>query len=143
MDNRPLHADDLMSALLRVVDQFESVSGENVRESELPGEFVEDPNGVLSVDPDGMYRFEVRDRGHVAAQTVSRDLNEVLFAVVNGIVSNHAVEAIARRPDYDSIDDTRRFWFPLWSRWMHQLSEDWGVRVDDEIRSILETDPFE
>ncbi|MCK8615419.1 immunity 63 family protein [Gordonia sp. C13] len=142
-DRRRFAPNVLEESLHEVVKRFEAISGRKVRKSELPGESADDPNGFLSVDPGGTFRFEVRERGHPVAETVSENVEDVLYAVMDEIVRAHAGSVALSNPAYESMRDTRRLWFPLWRRWMGELSSDWATRTQEEIQRILESYPFE
>ncbi|MCZ4581342.1 MULTISPECIES: Imm63 family immunity protein [Gordonia] len=135
--------DGLKLRLNEAVRHFEQVAGEKVRRAELPGEFPDSPGGFLSVDPDGRYRFEIRERGEPTALIVSDRIDEVVLGVMSDVASSHAQSAALRHPDYESVNDARRLWFPRWSRLMHSLSPEWGRHTDREISEILKTYPFD
>ncbi|WP_074848864.1 Imm63 family immunity protein [Gordonia westfalica] len=135
--------DGLKSRLNETVQRFEDVTGEKVRPTELPGEFADSPGGFLSVDSKGIYRFEIRERGEPVVQIVSDRMDDVVFAVMNNIARSHAQSAALHDPDYETVMDARKLWFPRWSELMHSLSPGWGRRTDLEISEILRSYPFD
>ncbi|WP_232715239.1 immunity 63 family protein [Gordonia metallireducens] len=135
--------DRLKLRLNEAVRHFEQVAGEKVRRAELPGDSPDSPGGFLSIDPDGRYRFEFRERGEPAALIVSDRIDDIVLGVMSDVASSHAQSAALRDPDYKSVNDARRLWFPRWSRLMHSLSPEWGRHTDLEISEILNAYPYD
>ncbi|WP_395243265.1 Imm63 family immunity protein [Agromyces sp. MMS24-K17] len=133
---------ELLAELGRWYDRLERITGATItwkiddvnRDSGYP---------YLEVDERG-YHYCVRERNVLLREEVTRDLDELLYWVMDSHVHEIAVDAgrEARGGPPGFTGDTRRLWFPEWEALMARLSPAWGERTHRRIDEILSRAPY-
>ena len=133
---------DIACALDVWVDRLTILAGE--RPHHVPGSTRLNDFGepFYQVHPDGRYSYEAWDRGSPCIQRYTRDVDELLYWIVDDMARQLAIAQASRAAEYKTIDDARRLWFPMWQGWIATLNPHWGARTQQYITDTLARFPY-
>lgn len=135
-------ADEVSRALQTWVDRLTTVSGAR------PG-LVPDSTALrdwgqpfYQVHPDGTFSYEAWDRGSPCMQRYTTDVDELMYWIVDDLASSLAQRAAMQVPDYMTVTESRRLWFPLWREWITAVNPNWGDRTARYLTELLAQFPY-
>ncbi len=90
----------------------------------------------------GAYHLKVRERGYVFEDWSTKDIDELMYKIVEGVTSDLAYEYALH--NHIEGQDSRRLWFETHLKYIREFgNEKWTNKVKADIEEILRQTPYD